>query len=302
MSESKGLRIPYWLLKLLPMWDHICPKCRKEVKQKSNKCIHCGENYGTPVRVPPRMLNDPKALEEYVHKHVFPRVSPLHRAYLTQFFTVLFSDGFEPPETNLFENWDTVAGAPVIVGTNPHHGTKNAEFDANGEYVEKNIVSSPNVYVRVYVRISALPGNLQYARIFRFWESATGNTYGYVSFRNLFGTQEFEFALNNNTGAQEFFTSVTIPVANQYYCVEVGVERNTLNGSKGWIDGTLEATLAGTSRNGNIDRVIVGTEVLEYAATESIDCVVVADARINCEGAVAPKGTIAVHAKLAGII
>ena len=38
------------------------------------------------------------------------------------------------------------------------------------------------------------------------------------------------------------------------------------------------------------------------ARTSQVDCVVIADARINCESLVSPKGTIAAHAKVAGII
>jgi predicted amidophosphoribosyltransferase len=79
--------IPHWLLRLFPMWDYICPRCKKKVQKKSHNCPHCQERYSTPVRVPPKLCKDKKALENYVHKHVFPKVSYAQRNYLTQFFT-----------------------------------------------------------------------------------------------------------------------------------------------------------------------------------------------------------------------
>jgi hypothetical protein len=109
------MHIPYWLLRLLPMWDYICPKCRREVKRKSRKCPYCGENYGIPLRVPPQVLKDPKTLEDYVHKHIFPKISASERKYLTQFFTV------EEVYTNSFDStyvaWTEFGASPYLQNT-----------------------------------------------------------------------------------------------------------------------------------------------------------------------------------------
>src|SRR3990172_7268216 len=93
--------IPKFLWKYLPFWDYLCPACKKEVPKNSHECPHCGEKYPFAVRVPPHILKNSdtregmKALEKYVHKEVFPRISAFERNYLTQFFTEYFNNGFE---------------------------------------------------------------------------------------------------------------------------------------------------------------------------------------------------------------
>ncbi len=121
------MKIPFLLLKLIPLFDYICPCCKKEVEKNSRECPYCGEQYGSPVRVPPRLLKDPKALEDHVHKHVFPRISKAQRDYLAQYFTTIFAHGFEggdfgeDPETGY--SWTGTGGSATIVESPVHHGS-----------------------------------------------------------------------------------------------------------------------------------------------------------------------------------
>ena len=41
------MHLPSLLLKLLPMWDYVCPKCQESVPKNSHECPHCGESYLT---------------------------------------------------------------------------------------------------------------------------------------------------------------------------------------------------------------------------------------------------------------
>jgi hypothetical protein len=80
------MKFPLWLLRLLPMWEYICPKCRKTVKANSHHCPHCGERFPQAIRIPPTILKDAKKLEDYVRKNVFPRISKFQRNCLARCF------------------------------------------------------------------------------------------------------------------------------------------------------------------------------------------------------------------------
>jgi len=152
------MKVPYWLLRLLPMWEYICPACRKEVKKNSHRCPHCGERFPLAIRVPPSFLKNPKKLEAHVHKYIFPKVSPFHRAYLTQFFTEIFSDGFESGDFSAWTGTAKSSGETCEVeSADPHHGTYNAKFYSDGgwnqyAYCYKDITGQTIIYARTYFK------------------------------------------------------------------------------------------------------------------------------------------------------
>ena len=309
MNEKKGISLPYWLLKLLPMWDHICPKCRKEVKQKTHKCIHCGENYGVPIRVPPRMLKDPNVLEEYVHKHIFPKVSPLHRTYLTQFFTILFADGLEsgtilttdlPPGA-----WTATLGVPVVVNTPVHSGGFAVNLPVTGvnAYVSVTLGYYAEIYMRFYWQTDTLAAGSD-DEILKIGQDGTAQLL--LSMSDDLGILKWKLGYRNGGAWNDLLNATIPPAINTWFCVEVhhliaaaaGVEQL-------WINGTLCIDLSGLS---NDDRGATA-DVFDLRGFKNggggsknwyFDDVVIADLRIGCM--VFPKGTIAIHAKLAGII
>jgi DNA-directed RNA polymerase subunit RPC12/RpoP len=303
------MNMPYWLLKQLPLFDYICPKCKREVKQKSHKCPYCGENYGVPLRVPPKVLKDQKALEEYVHKHVFPRVSASQREYLTQFFTTIFAHGFEGgnfgTDPNTGYAWTGTSGTPTVTSGDAHHGTYKAQFVAN-DYCYKDFATEySTLFTRVYVYIVS--------------DSGTGDLEMYIGFKNTGWAPHLGrlgvTGANRNLRLQYYDEAVGFPILTSsttlslgtWYCLELkGVISDTVGEYRVYLDGVEVTDLTVTGFDSNpgagIDEVIIGQKTSERTQTNYVDCVVVADTYIGPEVPPKPKGSIVVHAKLAGVI
>lgn len=286
------MQIPYWLLKLLPLFEYICPKCRREVEKASHKCIYCGEPYGVPLRIPPKVLKSKKALEEYVHTQVFPRVSAFERNYLTKYFTVLFADGFES-ENDLFNtNWGgktTSGGGTLVIGSVTHHGSQSALATAtNAQTAYCTKIWTPDVteaYQRIYFRVDVKPSNNNIVNFLRM--RGDGNTIAILSIKTLSGVDSLRFsyyypALNSTDTAWSYNV-------NTWYCFELGaLMGSAANGFyKVWADGVLIFNFTGldTSGRADIDCIDVGIIYTDSTNTHNvrIDCVAVADAYIGQE-------------------
>jgi len=291
------MNLPFWLLRLLPMWDWICPSCRKTVKQKSHKCAYCGENYGVPLRVLPRVLKDPKALEKYVHESIFPKISAKQREYLTQFFTTLFSDGFE---SGNFDAWTTssadVGCSASVVPGGSHHGTYKAEFyvdgAAPGQYANsyKDLTNSSELYVRAYYKFltSLCVANSAFRNICSF--TSGGNTLARLRIGHWTGgpTDFWELNYLKNGGFNSIIVSPPAPELNAWHCLEVHCKRDAVAGAVDfYLDGVNIASDSGFDNTLYllINELVVGEAYNSEAVANTIevDCVVVADARINCE-------------------
>ena len=277
------------------MWDYICPKCRKTEKKNSSQCVHCGEQYGCPIRVPPRALKDPEALEDYVHRHVFPRVSKAQRDYLAQYFTELFSDGFESGD---FSEWTgTVVSdgdhAISVQSTIKHQGTytcKSASANTNSSdyaLAYKTLSSAyQTIFMRVYARVSALPSSGQQFSVFKSRDKDNSSYQVLVGLWNDSGTLKW-FVYNRHTAT--FYTYSENMLVDTWYCLELKVYRHATSGElKLWRNGTniIDQTGLDTGDSDH-DKVYVGYET-NFMSTGSItdvylDCVVVADAYIGPE-------------------
>ena len=280
------------------MWEYICPKCRKGVKQNAHECPHCGERFPLAVRVPPTFLKDPKKLEEYVHKHIFPRVSEFERNYLTKYFTVLLSDGFEsgtilttdvPPGA-----WDVIAGTPTIVTSPVHHGVYACQINATSEYAYKTLASTyDTLYARAYIRFSSLPTTSG-----QYIDCIGISPAGFPTYPSIMRVQhdgtDVKCFIRDLYAATSGAYGSTIFIVNTLYLVEIKYDRNVA--STLYINGVQETTHT-------VGSLYAQTVILSRYLTAGVsitDCVVIADTYIGPE--VAPKGTIAIHAKLAGII
>lgn len=296
------MKIPFWLLHILPMWDYICPKCKRDVDKKSEKCIHCGEQYNEPLHVPPKLLKDPKALEIYVHKHVFPRVSRAQRDYLAQFFTELLNDGFESGDFSAWDGTQVSTGETATVEViDPHHGTYQAKFSCDGssanEYarVYKSLIAGQDtVYTRAYFKIiTALPASGQGYRLIRH-KSPETFAIGYVRIVNVAGT--IKWLLIANEVEDEYIDSIQL---DTWYCLELYTKVNTVSGeAKLYIDGTERCSLTGDySLDTRISAIYIGQGGSTGATAHDIyvDCVVVADTYIGPEAAGGLSIPVAMH-------
>jgi len=291
------LNIPNWLLKLLPMWDYICPKCKKEVPQKSHTCPHCQENYGAPLKVPPKMLKDKEALADYVHKVIMPKVNPEMRTYLTNFFTVLFNDGFESGDFGVWtDNFADSGCTREVQSTVTHHGSYAAHFavpaGASGRAAGcyKTFTQQTTCYIRQYLRVSSFPDNSTHIVYLEFdgISGSSGKVAIYVDSEGL-----KYWRLKTCTGTYDS-ASATIN-ASQWYCIEVKVVVNAGAGEyRLYVDDSEVITQTGLDNSSAGDTSVIYPDLYfeTYAQTSNQegywDCIVIADAYIGPQAGPSP--------------
>lgn len=283
------MRLPYWLLRLLPMWDYICPRCRRKVSRKTRKCPYCGENYGAPLRVPPRCLKDKKALEDYVHEHIFPKVSASQREYLARFFTEFFSDGFESGD---FSAWTSVGGSPTVTSGDAYEGTYKAVFDAAGEYCRKTFTGGRTRNARIYIKFQSFPSSsTNWGAIIELYGQST--TLAHVDIYNDDGDAKWRLWYRHAGVSHTAISTQQTPSLNTWYCVELQVTASTADGQLDgeyhvWVNGNeltdVTQTNCDTDRT-SVDNIFCGSRLYSGSSGSFwIDCVVVADTYIGLEG------------------
>jgi hypothetical protein len=249
------------------------------------------------IRVPPSFLKDPKKLEEYVHKHVFPRISAFERNYLTKYFTQIFSDGFE---SGSFSAWTGTTsgngGAITVQGTTKHHGSYACRAYQGGvgawAVAYKNFGTTyATLYARAYVQFSGTPASGVRLDIFPclFEGAAAAHVLAEPQLYNDAGTLKWSLQYYTNAIENNYAYSTTPTItANTWYCIEVRFTAGSGSGQVGmWIDGTQRISVTGlTNNNYNAGRLEVGVFCGAYNTGIYVyhDCVVVADAYIGTEG------------------
>jgi len=287
------LKIPVWLLRLLPMWNYICPKCKKEVEKNSSKCPFCNELYGSPLRVPPKVLRDAKALEAYVHKNIFPRISKMQRDYLTQYFTVLFSDGFED-DFNPWTETYTTSGETLAVSTDvayceTHSAKATCNGSSNYEYAvaRKTIAEISEVYVRLYTYVAAHTMAAFDRLAFIQLQGVSADIF-FAGWEHTGGVVQWYVKTKNGSGYSAAHSSAVACNTGTWYCFEVYWKEAASPNGVGtlWVDGVQRAQVTGvdTDNYGGCISVRCGiAEAYKLTATLYIDCVVVADTYIGPE-------------------
>ncbi|MEM2995788.1 MAG: hypothetical protein QXI91_07265, partial [Candidatus Bathyarchaeia archaeon] len=277
------MKLPHWLLRLLPMWGYICPKCKREVKANIHNCPHCGEWFPFPLKVPPKCLKDPKALEDYVHKHVFPKISAWQREYLAQFFTVLFADGFESGD---FSAWTGTVGSPTIVSSPTHHGAYAARFGSTVMYCYKTFTETNPLHVRVYVYFTALPPSTYDYDYYFSLHNSQGNIIAAVGIRQGAAGQ-YQFVLRYEFPSTTYLFWSSTPQVNTWYCFELKFVKGTSGEYRLYIDGVerITASNVDTSGAGTVNTLRVGAVQTAIGEYMYADCCVIADTYIGLEPA-----------------
>ena len=236
-----------------------------------------------PLRVPPSFLKDKKTLEEYVHKHIFPKVSVSQREYLTQFFTVIFSDGFESGTILTTDDppgaWTSATGTPTVLTTPVHHGIYVMKNSSGTNCVTKTLASAyATIFVRVYAWFSALTTATDYGTDIMIVGKASNWNYATtVKAVKLAGPVVFSMFSGGHARTDTDF-AVAI---NTWYCVEL--KRRTTSGTVDlYINGVLKASFAYDYYDA--DTVQIGGNA-QQVSVAYFDCVVVADAYIGEEAA-----------------
>ncbi|MBA7661886.1 hypothetical protein ES703_69906 [subsurface metagenome] len=140
------------------MWEYRCPECGTYVEKPYPwTCPKCKYPFGgyfeNEWRVPPRFLKNSKAMSDYAHKVLAPKLSPEQRELLFKYFTILFRDGFDD---GTFDAWSAVVGTPTVVTTQKHHGTHSMYVTGSGaDYARVNFANQAHAFARIYVRINS---------------------------------------------------------------------------------------------------------------------------------------------------
>ena len=292
------MRLPALLLRFLPFWSYICPRCKREVPRNSHECPYCGERYGKPLRVPPLCLRNKEALEKYVHEKIFPRISAKQRDYLAQYFTTLFEDGFESGDFSAWSGTSTAGGSIEVTTANPKSGSYNARANITGTgtrkaYCYKSGFDESIIHVRLYVQFhDALPETTSDS-ITILYVRNKANTAGL--FQVGIGYSNSRWLGNyRKAGVWTAWNNASYTASlDTWYCIEAAYYVHATEGYfKVWLDENLiyEDTNIDTSQNGNAGEVRVGVYGSSLSGdpshTVDIDCVVVADTYIGEEGGV----------------
>lgn len=278
------------------MWEHQCPVCRTFVEPTVIYCPKCLAPFNKEQwRVPPRFTKGRKAMSDYAHNILAPKLNPVDRALLFRYFTWLFNDGFE---TNDFTRW---SGTSVAAGCSltteqlhVHHGRYNARAVTDGLINYENAApffTLPNrndIYVRSYNKVLSHNINADGDRIF-----FTG--INMVTAAGLLGGWKrtggvIKWAITTRIAAAfvDTFSTGPLPAVNTWYCVELYWLYNAVNGiARMWVDGLLHCQKTGDTTNYG-QCIGFGTggvaQCAGFVACDVVaDCCVAADSYIGVE-------------------
>ncbi|MQY62584.1 hypothetical protein GH146_04810 [archaeon] len=276
------VKLPKEVLRLFPMWEHRCSGCGTYVESNMSFCPNCKTPFDEKRwRVPPRFLKSHDAMSEYAHKVLAPKLTPEQRELLFQYFTELFSDGFESGD---FSEWSGTQGSPAVISADPHHGTSHGEFEAHGYGTEtcyKDFGSSySTISVRIYLQYETLPSGGVGALSIVLGNQTSGDSIAAGLIINESPNKWWIKDLANGPSAK---ASVT-PQTGVYYCFEL--EFTVGSNVKLHVDDSTVIDWSSSFSSNQIDRVRVGYR--DWGTTSGnvhIDCVVVADTYIGPETA-----------------
>ena len=101
------VKLPKEVLNLFPKWEYRCPSCSTYIELNKSFCPNCKTPFDEKRwRVPPSFFKNHDAMSKYAHNVLAPKLTPKQRELLFQYFTELFTDGFED---GTIDAWDGIA-------------------------------------------------------------------------------------------------------------------------------------------------------------------------------------------------
>ena len=286
LSKNKIKTLPKEVLDLFPIWEYQCPKCGAYLGYEPVEyCVKCGARFKPEqARVPPRFLKSYKAMSEFAHKVLAPKLTEKQRELLFKYFTTIFSDGFESGDFSAWDGEIESQGNSISVSTSQaYQGSYSAYVSLAGDassggraYVYKNLGATySDIYQRIYLRITEAPATDKRVQAFALGGSSTTDSVT-VGFKNDAGT------LKLWEGDQDNWAGVVGSELqlDTWYCVEVHFTTSSVTV---YLDGVEDITRTGLSlvavqyaKAGEVyDNANSGT------AKFYVDCVVVADTYIG---------------------
>jgi len=281
------VKLPKEVLNLFPTWEYRCPDCSTYVESNKSFCPNCKTAFDKKRwRVPPRFLKSYEAMSKYAHKVLAPKLTPKQRELLFQYFTEIFSDGFESGDFSAWTGTYEATGCTTeVISTDPHHGTYHAHFetdaDGNGARANRTFTGQTTVYSRAYFKFLAFPSSTQSIGMTHRGTDTVTNLQLLVS-----GSDHYWRLRGRNGATYENNDGTTVLSLNIWYCIEL---ETIIHASAGehrlYLNGVEECALTGkdTDNYGNITSMRIGLTYCTVATNIYVDCVVVADTYIGPE-------------------
>jgi len=227
-------------------------------------------------------------------------VASWKRDYLAQFFTQLFSDGFESGDTSAWTGLEQTNGTFTVESANPHHETYDGKADitvsgSSGALVYKTLASGQNVlYVRCYVKFEELLSVAGTSAAVIVLRNTLSSTTGIACAEIYNDAGNVKWALQyRSAGTYARIIVAKQPTIGVWYCVELKADLSTSDGAldgsyEMWINGTSIASVTGIDTDYTVtNHVYVGRARDATAGTNVgtcfVDCAVIADAYIGLD-------------------
>jgi hypothetical protein len=183
--------------------------------------------------------------------------------------TILFSDGFEPPETSAFENWSgstTIRTTLTVSPDRPFRGVNSAKVVTSppgGFYGDTHIdVDLVDCYAREYFQCDYLPDSVGDDNGYNVLTFVSPETWAFMQTRLCFDGANYYWRIFTNGGPLSANSAVFTAFVDTWYCVEMhGKLNDAVNGIyEVWINGIPVITETGidTSANSKVNHVYFG--------------------------------------------
>jgi hypothetical protein len=278
------------------MWQYVCPHCGADLGYEPvERCAKCGARFNPEqTRIPPRFLESHKAMSEFAHKVLAPKLALKEQERLFEFFTDIFVDGFE---TGSFTNWTTTYGSGTreVVAGAAHLGVYGAHHTVtSGNYfiTVKNLGTAySTIFARLYVKFLSFPASGYYCFPLIHAGSAYNATQTSGGVKNDGGTMKWAMQYNQGGTEGVLLLASPNPATGTWYCLELKTVVNAGAGeSRFYLDGTERLAQTGLNNTGrsNIQYIDVGVGRTGLYTTSGamenyVDCVKVADAYVGLE-------------------